>query len=194
MNTRLDHQIICRMIADGSQVLDLGCGDGELMSLLVREKNAAVQGIELDGEAVHRCVEKGLTVFQGDIATGLVDYPDQAFDVVILNQSMQEVKAVDSVIRDALRVARRVIVGFPNFAHIRSRATLFFLGKTPVTKSLPYHWYETPNVRFLSIRDFDDFCRAKGLQVREAVYLGATEIVRYFPNLLARNAIYHLSR
>ena len=164
------------------------------MSLLVREKNASVQGIELDGEAVHRCVEKGLTVFQGDIATGLIDYPDQSFDVVILNQSMQEVKMVDNVIGEALRVAKQVIVGFPNFAHIRSRATLFFLGKTPVTKSLPYHWYETPNVRFLSIRDFDDFCRSKGLRVIEAVYLGADKEVRCSPNLLALNAVYRLSR
>jgi len=194
MKERLDHRLICRMVDSKSQVLDLGCGDGDLMALLVREKNASVQGIELDGEAVHRCVEKGLTVFQGDIQTGLADYPDQAFDVVILNQSMQEVKTVDIVIGEALRVAKRVIVGFPNFAHIRSRSTLFFQGKTPVTPSLPYYWYETPNVRFLSIRDFDDFCRIKGLQVKDAVYLGTDKVVRYFPNLLARNAIYALTK
>ena len=113
MNERLDHRIICNLVDPNTRVLDLGCGDGDLMSLLVREKGASVQGIELDGEAVQRCVEKGLTVFQGDIETGLVDYPDYAFDDVILNQSMQEVRKVDVVIRESLRVAKRVIVAFP---------------------------------------------------------------------------------
>ncbi len=191
---RLDHKIICRLTRPESNVLDLGCGDGDLMSLLVREKNASVQGIELDSEAVQRCVEKGLTVFQGDIETGLADFPDQAFDDVILNQSMQEVRKVDTIISESLRVARRVIVGFPNFAHITSRSTMFFLGKTPVTPSLPHYWYETPNVRFLSIRDFDDFCKSKGLRVLDVVYLGADRVVHCCPNLLARNAIYVLSR
>ena len=194
MQDRLDHRIICDMIDRETRVLDLGCGDGALMSLLEREKGASVQGIELDGEAVHRCVEKGLTVFQGDIETGLEDFPDRAFDDVILNQSMQEVRKVDVVIGQSLRVAKRVIVGFPNFAHIRSRSTIFFLGKTPVTPSLPYHWYETPNVRFLSIRDFDDFCRSKKLRVQKAVYLGADGIVTCCPNLRARNAIYALTK
>jgi len=181
------------MVEPDSSVLDLGCGDGDLMALLVREKNASVQGIELDGEAVHLCVEKGLTVFQGNIETGLADFPDQAFDDVVLNQSMQEVKTVDHVIEESLRVGKRVIVGFPNFAHIRSRATIFFQGKTPVTPSLPYYWYETPNVRFLSIRDFDDFCRRKKLRILKAVYLGTTGTVCCWPNLLARNAIYALT-
>jgi len=192
-NERLDHRIICTMVDRDSRVLDLGCGNGDLMSMLVREKNASVQGIELDGEALHQCVEKGLTVFQGDIQAGLVDFPDQAFDDVILNQSMQEVKTVDVVIQESLRVAKRVIVGFPNFAHITSRSTLFFQGKTPVTPSLPHSWYETPNVRFLSIRDFDDFCRRKGLRVLKAVYLGTDRVITCCPNLLARNAIYVLS-
>jgi methionine biosynthesis protein MetW len=191
---RLDHWIICTMVDRDSRVLDLGCGDGDLMSMLVREKNASVQGIELDSEALHRCVEKGLTVFQGDIQTGLVDFPDHAFDDVILNQSMQEVKTVDIIIEESLRVAKRVIVGFPNFAHITSRSTLFFQGKTPVTPSLPHYWYETPNVRFLSIRDFDDFCGRKGLRVLKAVYLGADRAITCWPNLLARNAIYMLSK
>ena len=191
---RLDHRIICSMVNRDTRVLDLGCGDGDLMSMLVREKNASVQGIELDSEALHHCVEKGLTVFQGDIQAGLVDFPDQAFDDVILNQSMQEVKTVDIVIEESLRVAKRVIVGFPNFAHITSRTTIFFHGKTPVTPSLPHYWYETPNVRFLSIRDFDDFCQRKGLRILKAVYLGAERVVTFWPNLLARNAIYILSK
>ncbi len=194
MRERLDHRIICDMVQDGARVLDLGCGDGSLMSLLVRERRASVQGIELDGEAVHRCVEKGLTVFQGDIESGLADYPDGAFDDVILNQSMQEVRKVDLVIGESLRVGRRVIVGFPNFTHLPSRWTIFFRGRTPVTRSLPHHWYETPNVRFLSIRDFEDFCRSKDLRVLKAVYLGADGTLTCCPNLFARDAVFALSK
>lgn len=194
MDTRIDHRIICGMIGEGAAVLDLGCGDGALMSLLAREKHARVQGIELNDEAVYQCVEKGLTVFQGDIERGLADYPDGTFDDVILNQSLQEVRNVGFIIEESLRVGRRVIVGFPNFAHIRCRATLFFQGRTPVTRSLPYSWDETPNVRFLSIRDFEDFCRSNGLRVLETAYLGVRRTLTCFPNLFARNAIYALSR
>lgn len=194
MEARIDHRIICGMIRERATVLDLGCGNGDLMSLLVRGKGASVQGIELDEEAVQRCVEKGLTVFQGDIESGLADYPDGSFDDVILNQSMQEVKKVDFIIGESLRVGKRVIVGFPNFAHICSRWTVFFRGKAPVTPHLPHSWDETPNVRFMSIRDFEDFCRSKGLRVLEAVYLGARGTLTCCPNLFARNAIYALSR
>jgi methionine biosynthesis protein MetW len=193
MTIRLDHRIICELVGSGQNVLDLGCGDGALMSLLARQKEARVQGIELDDEAIHQCVGKGLTVFQGDIESGLVDYPDGSFDVVILNQSMQEVKKVDFVIRETLRVGRRVIVGFPNFAHTRARISLFFLGKTPMTESLPYYWYETPNVRFLSIRDFETYCRSKGMRIVEARFTNNGRIVRFWPNLRARNAIYVLT-
>jgi methionine biosynthesis protein MetW len=158
--------------------------------MLVREKNASVQGIELDDEAVHLCVEQGLTVFQGDIESGLADYPDQTFDDVILNQSMQEVRKVDFVIQECLRVGKRVIIGFPNFAHITSRWSLFFRGRTPVTPSLPHLWHETPNVRFLTIRDFEDFCKNKGLHIIQVVYLGDRGTLRCCPNLFARDAIF----
>ena len=194
MTERRDHRIICNIVDFNMRVLDLGCGDGALMFMLVREKNASVQGIELDDEAVHLCVEQGLTVFQGDIESGLADYPDQAFDDVILNQSMQEVKKVDFVIQECLRVGKRVIVGFPNFAHIDSRWSIFFRGRTPVTASLPHFWYETPNVRFLSIRDFEEFCKNKGLRIVKAVYLGDHGTLRCCPNLFARDAVFVLAK
>lgn len=194
MTERRDHRIICNIVDFNMRVLDLGCGDGTLMSMLVREKNASVQGIELDDEAVHLCVEQGLTVFQGDIESGLADYPDQAFDDVILNQSMQEVKKVDFVIQECLRVGKRVIVGFPNFAHITSRWSLFFRGRTPVTPSLPHLWHETPNVRFLTILDFEDFCKNKGLHIIQVVYLGDRGTLRCCPNLFARDAVFVLAK
>jgi len=193
-NTRLDHRIIFDIVDPGSRVLDLGCGNGDLIYLLARDKNAKVQGIELSDEAIYECVKKGLSVFNSDIESGLVEYPDQSFDYVILNQSMQEVTKVDFIIQEALRVGRKVIVGFPNFAHITARLRLFFQGKAPMTKALPYRWYDTPNVRCLSITDFRDFCREKDIRILEAFYLGETAVIKFWPNLLALNAIFVLTK
>jgi len=164
------------------------------MYILTREKNVRAQGIEVDEAAVYECVKKGLSVFHSDIETGLVEYPDRSFDYVILNQSMQEVKKADFVIEESLRVAGKIVVGFPNFAYVKSRAMLFFQGRSPITPSLPYHWYDTPNVRFLSISDFTDFSREKHLKVQAARYLDETGEIRWLPNLRALNAIFVLAR
>ena len=193
-NIHLDHQIILSIVKPDSRVLDLGCGEGELLYPLVRDKNVRAQGIELNDKAIQECVKKGLSVFHDDIESGLREYPDNAFDYVIMNQSMQEVKKVDCVIQEALRIGTMVIVGFPNFAYIKSRFSLFFQGKSPVTKSLPYLWYDTPNVRFLSIMDFKDFCADKKIRIVEAHYLGEKEVVRFLPNLFALNAIFVLTK
>jgi len=191
---RPDHKIIYEIIEPGSEVLDLGCGNGDLMYLLARDKNARVQGIELDDTAIHECIKKGLSAFHGDIESGLMEYPDWSFDYVILNQSMQEIRKVDFLIQEALRVGSKVIVGFPNFAYIKARLMLFFRGRVPVTSSLPYLWYDTPNVRFLSIRDFRNFCLEKNLHMLDVHYLGKKRAVRLWPNLFALNAIFVLSR
>ena len=187
---RPDHRIIFDMVEAGSRVLDLGCGTGDLIYYLARDKQARVQGIELDDSAIYECVRKGLSVFHSDIESSLKEYPDGSFDYVVLNQSMQEVKNVDYVIRDALRIGRRIVVGFPNFAYIGARLMLFFRGKAPITPSLPYHWYDTPNVRFLSITDFRDFCREKDLKIIEAHYLGKEGPAHFWPNMFAQNAVF----
>jgi methionine biosynthesis protein MetW len=191
---RLDHKIIYSVVDPGSRVLDLGCGEGDLLYLLAREKHVIAQGIEMDDKAIQECVKKGLSVFHDDIMSGLREYPDYSFDFVILNQSMEEVKNVDMVIREALRIGEKVIVGFPNFAYIKSRWMMFFKGRAPITKSLPHSWFDTPNVRFLSILDFKEFCDEKGIKVLSAHYLGEKDEVKILPNLMALNAIFVLAR
>jgi len=191
---RLDHQVIARIVEPQSRVLDLGCGNGDLLYLLARERGAKVQGIEMNESAIYECVKKGLSVFHGDIESGLAEYPDHSFDYVILNQSMQEVKKIDELVQEALRIGGRIIVGFPNFAYLPARVMLFFRGKAPITSSLPYRWYDTPNVRFLSISDFRDFCREKNLKVLEAHYLGKKKSLSLWPNLFGLNAIFVVTK
>jgi methionine biosynthesis protein MetW len=190
---RLDHQIIYDIVEPGSRILDLGCGSGELMLLLEKGKNAQVQGIELDEGAIYQCVEKGLSVFHGDIDSGLSEYPDKSFDCVILNQSMQQVRRADFVITEALRVGKSTIVGFPNFAYWPARL-MFLKGRAPITASLPYRWYDTPNLHFLSVSDFWDYCRRKNIRVLRSQFVAGRCRIKFWPNLFASSAIFLISR
>src|SRR4030042_3703428 len=187
---RLDHQIIYDSIEPASKVLDLGCGSGDLLFSLVQGKNIKAQGVELNDEAIYKCVEKGLSVFHSDIESGLKGYPDQCMDYVILNQSMQETRNVIFVIREALRVGKKAIIGFPNFAYIIGRSRIFFKGKVPITKSLPYRWYDTPNLHFLSLTDFEAFCKENHITILKRHFLGRSREVFFLPNLFALNGIF----
>src|SRR4030043_1488152 len=168
----LEYKAILEWIHQGASVLDIGCGDGELLALLVREKKVRAQGIEIDEQAIYQCVAKGLSVFHEDIDHGLSDYSNQSFDYVVLNQSFQQVKNPDMVLKEALRVGRQVIVGFPNFAHYQARLRIFLKGKTPITPSLPYEWHDTPNLHFLSISDFIGYCHQRNIKIERAAFAG----------------------
>ncbi len=192
-SVRLDHRIIAEFVQPHSTVLDLGCGSGELLYLLIKEKGVRGQGIEIDEQAIYKCMAKGLNVLHGDIDSGLSEYLDHSFDYVVLNQSLQQVRHVETVFLDSIRVGKKVIVGLPNFAHYGARLQLFLKGKAPVTPSLPYPWYETPNLHFLSISDFYYYCREKKVSVERSEFLWEKGRVRFFPNLLAEAGIFLIS-
>jgi methionine biosynthesis protein MetW len=189
-NIRIDHRIICDIVEEGSCVLDMGCGNGELLALLRDEKGVKGQGIEVDETSIFRCVEKELSVFHMDFDSGLSSYPAQSFDYVILNQSLQETLHVEFVLNEALRVGRKVVVGFPNFAHIRARVQLFFRGATPVTNALPHLWYNTPNLHFLTVSDFEQYTAQRKIKVLERYYYSRRSRIRFRPNLFAMDAVY----
>ncbi len=189
-----DHRAIVGLVSDGASVLDLGCGNGELLALLIREKHVKAQGIEIDDKSIIECVEKGLNVFHDDIDTGLPEYGNSTFDFVILNQSIQQVRQPETVLTEALRVGRRVVVGIPNFAYIKARAQIFFRGRVPVTPSLPFEWHNTPNLHFLSLADFKDYCGNKKIDIENRCYLSGGEQIRFLPNLFAELGIFVLWR
>lgn len=190
---RLDYQIILNWISTGSSVLDLGCGDGALLAMLIKIKNVHGHGIEINENAVRKCVAQGLNVFQQDIDIGLSEYADKSFYYVILNQTLQQVKNPSFVLKEALRVGKRVIVGFPNFAHYSARFSIFFRGKVPVTHALPYEWHNTPNLHFLSILDFKDYCKKKNIKIEDQAFTSKNKRVRFLPNFRAEFGFFLLS-
>jgi methionine biosynthesis protein MetW len=190
----IEQKVISSWINSGASVLDLGCGDGELLSLLIRNKQVHAQGVELIEQAISNCVAAGLSVIQQDIDTGLTDYAEKSFDYVILNQTLQQVKKPDFAIKEALRVGRKVIIGFPNFCYITDRFQIFFRGKVPVSSSLPYEWYDTPNLHFLSIADFKKYCQKNFINVESTAFISKNRKVRFLPNLFGEVGLFLLSK
>jgi methionine biosynthesis protein MetW len=193
---RYDLQIIASWIEPGSKVIDLGCGEGDLLQHLIVLKGVQGTGIELNEEKVARCIEKGLSVLQGDINAEVHDYPEGSFDYVILSQTLQQVYEPDHLIRAMLRIGQKGIVSFPNFSHWQIRLQLLFTGYAPVSRQLPYQWFDTPNIRVITLKDFRKFVHGVGLTVlREAAIDTHTQdrygsIVRFLPNLRATYGIF----
>ncbi len=197
---RFDLQIIAAWIEPGSRVLDLGCGEGDLLQHLITQKRVAGTGIEHNEEKVARCIEKGLSVLQGDINQEILDYPPNAFDYVILSQTLQQVYEPAALIHSMLHVGRRGIVSFPNFSHWRLRLQLLLTGLAPVSRQLPYQWHDTPNIRVITLKDFRKFADAVDLRVLKEAAINTNSqdrqgrITRVLPNLRATYGIYMVSK
>jgi methionine biosynthesis protein MetW len=171
IDVRADLALVAKLITPGAKVLDIGCGDGALLKLLETTKRVDARGIELSQKGVNECVARGLSVIQGDADRDLVHYPDHAFDFVILSQTLQATYRPREVVEQMMRIGTRAIVSFPNFAHWRVRMALGFGGRMPVTRQLPYSWYDTPNIHFFTIRDFLDLCRELDIKIERSLAL-----------------------
>lgn len=187
---RSDYAIIGGLVEPNTKVLDLGCGDGQLLAWLAENKNVEGRGIEIDRQRVQQAIARGVSVYQGDIDQGLADYPDQAFDYVILGQTLQETRHPLGVLREMLRVGRRAIVTFPNFGHWSVRLAHLVSGRAPRTKLFPYSWYDSPNIHFLTVKDFEDLVKEQGWQVERKIFVSGHYLGSVLPNLMAEIAVF----
>jgi methionine biosynthesis protein MetW len=192
---RPDLAIIAANVAAGSRVLDVGCGDGALMAALRDGRGVDARGLELDSEDVATAVARGLSVVQGDADTDLQGYPDGSFDYAILSQTLQTTRRPDAVLNELLRIGTRAFVSFPNFAHWRTRASLLFGGRMPVTELLPLEWFETPNIHHVTIDDFRAFVATRNITVEGAWFLANGRAARPAgANIFAEHAVFLLRR
>jgi methionine biosynthesis protein MetW len=189
LSMRADFSTIAGWIAPGARVLDLGCGDGSLLSHLKQSRGATGYGIEIDDAGVLASIGNGVNVIQSDLESGLAGFDDRSFDSVILSQTLQAMRRIESIVGEMLRVGREAIVSFPNFGHWSHRLQVV-RGRMPVSKSLPYEWYNTPNIHLCTVADFDAFCAERRLRVDERVVLHDARQVHFLPNLLGSLAIY----
>jgi methionine biosynthesis protein MetW len=195
---RPDQEIIQRWIEPDSRVLDLGCGDGSLLANLKLTKKVKGTGLEIDSNKIQTCVERGLNVIEQNLDAGLWNFQTDSFDTVLLAQTLQALSHPDQLIDEMLRVGRRGIVTFPNFGNWKSRVYLSSKGRMPVSKFMPHAWYDTPNIHFCTVRDFDALCKEKGIRILERTVVDLKHegslSMRLLPNLLGEIAIYHIAR
>jgi len=191
---RSDYAIIGEIVEPQTKVLDLGCGEGELLEWLAQTKGVDARGVEISSAKVQRAIARGVSVFQSDIDAGLADYPDYAFDYVILSQTLQETRHPRQVLGEMLRVGRRGIVAFPNFGHWRVRCSMLTSGCAPRTALFPYGWYDSPNIHFLTVHDFENLVALERYKIERRYFLAGRRKVHTLPNLMAEVAVYLVSR
>lgn len=197
MSLRIDHTIIESWVKPGCRLLDLGCGDGSLLQRLSEHRQAEGYGLEIDEQQINACIARGVNVIEHNLDLGLTHFADKSFDLVIMTQALQTMRYPHKVLDEMLRVGRECIVAFPNFGHWRARWHLAVGGRMPVSDLLPYQWYDTPNIHFCTVRDFEVLCREQGIRILRRQVINTEGPSRWcdlLPNLLAVNAIYHLSR
>lgn len=196
--TRLDLTSIANWVPQGAQVLDLACGDGTLLKLLRQERGVSGYGLENDPAQIQSCIENGVNVIEKTLDRELSEFHDFSFDVVIMTQALQVMTHPDIILEEMLRVGKTCIVTFPNFGNLGARLHLAFSGRMPVTKNLPYQWYDTPNIHFCTIADFEQLCRHEGYRILERKTLTERPFYKtmkgFSPNLFAETAVYHLSK
>lgn len=192
LKDRPDFKYIYEKIPRNNRVMDLGCGDGDLLAIL-KEKDILGLGIEKDEEKIYRCIERGVPVHHIDIDYGLSHHLDKSFDYVILNQSIQETIKPSVVLGEALRIGKKVIVSFPNFGHYSIRFGILFTGKTPVTELLPHLWHNTPNLHYLSVNDFKEYCLIKNYKIEESIFFSGLNQIKISPNFFSKLALFVLS-
>jgi methionine biosynthesis protein MetW len=171
-----EFKVIADLLPNNTRVLDVGCGDGSLMNLLVNEKNIEVRGLELEKKNVQECIYKGLTVIQGNAETELYQFPHQSFDYVVLSQTLQAFYNPDKVLRELLRIGKSVIVSIPNFGYWKVRTSLLFFGKMPMTKTLPNSWYNTPNLHMCTIKDLFNYCDEQNIKIKKVIGVNKDKI------------------
>ena len=195
----LNYKIVCNLIEKNSKVLDLGCGGGDLLDILKKEKNVSGLGVEINQDKVLEALEKGLSIVQGDLDKGLNEFQDNTYDYAILNQTLQSTKNPEAIIYEMLRVAKKGVVSFPNFAYWKVRFYLFFKGKMPKSKQLPYEWYDTPNIHLLTIGDFFEFCKKRNIKIEKSVYLTKNKsrsgfLIRHIANFFSQEVVFVISK
>jgi methionine biosynthesis protein MetW len=194
-NLRPDLQTIADLVANESRVLDIGCSEGELLYYLSKHKNVDARGIELAQGNVSKCVKNGLAVIQGDADFDLKFYPEKCFDYVISSQMLQATRHPREVLQEMLRIGKRVIISTPNFGYWYNRLYILLKGRMPVSSTLPYEWYETPNIHFSTVKDFEILCKSIGCKIENKLFLSpcGTRVISSLPNLLGETGVFVLS-
>lgn len=189
---RDDLQLIYDWIPAGSRVLDLGCGDGELLAALAAHKQCRGYGVEIDTDAVLAAMRRGINVIQADLEQGLAHFADNSFDVLVLSQTIQAMQNTETILQEMMRVAAEAIVSFPNFGYWKNRLQIGLLGRMPVSERMPYQWYNTPNIHWCTLHDFDALCAQNRLTVRERAVMSSNRRIRRWPNWRGSLAFYRV--